>query len=277
MEDVDKAPSYEITNVVATFNLGNVLLDIRKICQTGGFFEFNPKSFAAATGRLKNPKCSGLFFASGSVVLTGAASEAKARLAAWCFVGILRELGCDVTVRDFTIQNIVCNIVCGRNIKLYELHAKNSLESNYTPVLFPGLIYRYPDPKMVFVTFLTGNVIGTGAKVRQQLEGGWHGFYHNKLKHYFDNGEGTNMSSSSSEYRIRKKKEHDTMDEFIRRLEIVNANIAARYASAPPSSTTPISRKRKQHHFVSVDELQQDCDIWIKKLCVSATTTVAVD
>lgn len=259
-EDDDELPSYEITNVVATFNLGNVLLDIRKICEKGGFFEYNPKSFAAATGRLKEPKCSGLFFASGSVVLTGAASEAKARLAAWCFVDILRDLGCDVLVRDFKIQNIVCNIVCGRNIKLYELHAKNSLESNYTPVLFPGLIYRYPDPKMVFVTFLKGNVIGTGAKVRQQLEGGWRAFYHNKLKHYFDTSE--NTISSSSEYRIRKKKEHDNIDEFIQRLHHINAAVAARHAATASSSSNTAGKRKR--HFLTLDKAESALQLWKK-------------
>lgn len=211
-----EAPEYEITNVVATFNLGkNKFLDIRSISEKSGYFEYNPKKFAAATGRLKKPKCSGLFFSSGSVVLTGAESENDALLAAWCFVGILVKLGCDVQLCDFKIQNIVCNISCKRNIKLYELHAYNLLESNYMPVLFPGLIYRYPYPNVVFVTFLTGNVIGTGAKVRQQLDEGWNEFYNKKLKHYF-NDEST--VKSSSEYRIKKRKEHDNTDEFIRRL-----------------------------------------------------------
>lgn len=214
---MEEPPDYEITNVVATFNLGeNVFLDIRSISETSGFFEYNPKKFAAATGRLKEPKCSGLFFNSGSVVLTGAESENKAREAAWCFVAILCELGCAVRVCNFKIQNIVCNISCNRNIKLYELHGDNLLESNYMPVLFPGLIYRYPYPNVVFVTFLTGNVIGTGAKVRQQLEEGWDEFYNKKLKNYFDD---TETVTSSSEYRIRKRKEHDSIDEFIKRLE----------------------------------------------------------
>jgi len=214
---MEELPDYKITNVVATFNLGkNVFLDIQSISETSGYFEYNPKKFAAATGRLKNPKCSGLFFNSGSVVLTGADSENGARKAAWCFVSILVSLGCSVTVCNFKIQNIVCSISCKRNIKLYELHANNLLESNYMPVLFPGLIYRYPYPAVVFVNFLTGNVIGTGAKVRQELEQGWSEFYHKKLKHYFDDG---STVKSSSEYRIKKRREHDNTDQFIQRLQ----------------------------------------------------------
>ena len=255
LSEANALPKYVITNVVATFNLGaKVFLDIRKICETGGFFEYNPKSFAAATGRLKNPKCSGLFFASGSVVLTGASSESKARLAAWCFVSILRKLGCDVKVCGFKIQNIVCNIVCGRNIKLYELHAKNSLESNYMPVLFPGLIYRYPYPKVVFVVFLTGNVIGTGAKVRQQLEEGWKEFYGNKLRHFFDDA---STVSSSSEYRIRKRKEHDNIDEFIKRLNEIN-----RRALRKRKRSEEHSSSRKRGHFISIPKIESAVQLW---------------
>lgn len=248
----EKLPKYTITNVVATFNLGKKCkLDICKICEVGGFFEYNPKSFAAATGRLKNPKCSGLFFASGSVVLTGAASESKARLAAWCFVGILRQLGCDVTVCNFKIENIVCNIVCGKNMHLCELHAKNSLESNYMPVLFPGLIYRYPYPKIVFVVFLTGKVIATGAKVRQQLDEGWKSFYHNKLKHYFSSN---TTVSSSSEYRIRKRKEHDNIDQLIRRVNDINRRIARKRRRQ--------LKRKLRGHFISLEQLQKTAEVW---------------
>lgn len=250
---MEELPKPKITNVVATFNLGNVFLDIRKISETGLFFEYNPKSFAAATGRLKNPKCSGLFFASGSVVLTGAASESSARLAAHCFVYILRRLGCDVRVCDFKIQNIVCNIVCGKNIKLYELHAKNSLESYYMPVLFPGLIYRYPYPKIVFVTFLTGNVIGTGAKVRQQLDEGWKAFYHNKLKHFFDD---SSSVSSSSEYRIRKRKENDSIDGFIQRINEINQTITHK------KQLMRKKKKKKSNIFISLRKLESSVKFW---------------
>jgi transcription initiation factor TFIID TATA-box-binding protein len=37
----------------------------------------------------------------------------------------------------------------------------------YEPEVFPGLIYRMPDPKTVFLIFSTGRIVCTGAKKKE--------------------------------------------------------------------------------------------------------------
>ncbi|GAG64533.1 unnamed protein product [marine sediment metagenome] len=37
----------------------------------------------------------------------------------------------------------------------------------YEPEVFPGLIYRMPDPKTVFLIFSTGRIVCTGAKEKK--------------------------------------------------------------------------------------------------------------
>ncbi len=41
--------------------------------------------------------------------------------------------------------------------------------SQYEPELFPGLIYRMVAPKVVLLIFVSGKVVITGAKSREQL------------------------------------------------------------------------------------------------------------
>jgi transcription initiation factor TFIID TATA-box-binding protein len=41
--------------------------------------------------------------------------------------------------------------------------------SQYEPEIFPGLIYRMADPKIVLLVFVSGKIILTGAKVREDL------------------------------------------------------------------------------------------------------------
>lgn len=41
--------------------------------------------------------------------------------------------------------------------------------SQYEPELFPGLVYRLVDPKMVLLIFASGKVVFTGAKSRQNI------------------------------------------------------------------------------------------------------------
>jgi len=39
----------------------------------------------------------------------------------------------------------------------------------YEPELFPGLIYRMVKPKIVLLIFVSGKIVLTGAKVREEI------------------------------------------------------------------------------------------------------------
>ena len=41
--------------------------------------------------------------------------------------------------------------------------------SSYEPELFPGLIYRMVKPKVVLLIFVSGKIVLTGAKVRDEI------------------------------------------------------------------------------------------------------------
>ena len=41
--------------------------------------------------------------------------------------------------------------------------------NRYEPELFPGLIYRMKQPKIVLLIFVSGKVVLTGGKVRQEI------------------------------------------------------------------------------------------------------------
>ena len=41
--------------------------------------------------------------------------------------------------------------------------------SSYEPELFPGLIYRMMKPKIVLLIFVSGKIVLTGAKVREEI------------------------------------------------------------------------------------------------------------
>ena len=53
-------------------------------------------------------------------------------------------------------------------IKLEGLAFAHARFANYEPELFPGLIYRMKQPKVVLLIFVSGKVVLTGAKVRRR-------------------------------------------------------------------------------------------------------------
>jgi transcription initiation factor TFIID TATA-box-binding protein len=57
----------------------------------------------------------------------------------------------------------------GFQIKLESLRKAAEQFSTYEPEMFPGLIYRMAEPKLVLLIFQSGKIVLTGAKERQQI------------------------------------------------------------------------------------------------------------
>lgn len=131
--------------------------------------EYNPKRFAAVIMRIREPKTTALIFASGKMVVTGAKSEDDSRLASRKYARIIQKLGFDAKFTEFKIQNIVGSCDVKFPIRLEGLHYGHGKFSSYEPELFPGLIYRMLKPKVVLLIFVSGKIVLTGAKVREEI------------------------------------------------------------------------------------------------------------
>jgi transcription initiation factor TFIID TATA-box-binding protein len=154
--------------VVATVNL-DCPLDLKHIALHARNAEYNPKRFAAVIMRIRDPKSTALIFASGKMVVTGAKSEDDARMAARKYARILQKLEFGVSFKEFKIQNMVGSCDIRFPIRLEGLASSHAVFSSYEPELFPGLIYRLQQPKIVLLIFVSGKVVLTGAKKREEI------------------------------------------------------------------------------------------------------------
>lgn len=157
-----------LQNIVATVNL-ECRLDLKTIALHARNAEFNPKRFAAVVMRIRDPKTTALIFASGKMVVTGAKSEDDSRLASRKYARIIQKLGFDAKFAEFKIQNIVGSCDVKFPIRLEGLAFSHGAFSSYEPELFPGLIYRMMKPKVVLLIFVSGKIVLTGAKVREEI------------------------------------------------------------------------------------------------------------
>ncbi|CAI8501781.1 unnamed protein product [Hanseniaspora opuntiae] len=135
-----------LQNIVATVNL-DCKLDLKTIALHARNAEYNPKRFAAVIMRIREPKTTALIFASG----------------------IIQKIGFDSKFKDFKIQNIVASCDVKFPIRLEGLAFAHGAFSSYEPELFPGLIYRMVKPKIVLLIFVSGKVVLTGAKKREEI------------------------------------------------------------------------------------------------------------
>lgn len=129
----------------------------------------DPKRFAAVIMRIREPKTTALIFASGKMVVTGAKSEDDSKLASRKYARIIQKLGFNAKFTDFKIQNIVGSCDIKFPIRLEGLASRHHNFSSYEPELFPGLIYRMVKPKIVLLIFVSGKIVLTGAKVRDEI------------------------------------------------------------------------------------------------------------
>ncbi|OAD72294.1 transcription factor TFIID, C-terminal, TATA-box binding transcription factor [Phycomyces blakesleeanus NRRL 1555(-)] len=157
-----------LQNIVATVNL-DCRLDLKTIALHARNAEYNPKRFAAVIMRIRDPKTTALIFASGKMVVTGAKSEDDSKLAARKYARIIQKLGFQAKFTDFKIQNIVGSCDVKFPIRLEGLAYSHGHFSSYEPELFPGLIYRMVKPKIVLLIFVSGKIVLTGAKVREEI------------------------------------------------------------------------------------------------------------
>ena len=166
----------KLQNIVSTANL-KCLLELREIALRAKNAEYNPKRFAAVIMRIKEPKTTALIFASGKMVCTGARSEEDSKKAARQYAKIIQKLGYPVKFSEFKIQNIVASCDVKFPIRLEGLASKYIKFSSYEPEMFPGLIFHMVEPKIVLLIFVSGKIVLTGAKERNDIYKAYQNIY----------------------------------------------------------------------------------------------------
>ena len=170
-----------LQNIVSTADL-KCKLDLRNIALKAKNAEYNPKRFAAVIMRIKEPKTTALIFSSGKMVCTGAKSEDDSRKASRKYAKVIKSLGFKVEFKDFKVQNIVgsCDIKFQIHLnKLNGILAKvapkesqnksQKIKCHYEPEVFPGLIYHMVRPEIVLLIFVSGKIVLTGAKQKEEI------------------------------------------------------------------------------------------------------------
>lgn len=87
-------------------------------------------------------------------------------------VASIRKAGVKVDgVPPVQVQNIVASADLGQPVNLSSVVITLGLDRvEYEPEVFPGLVYRLKEPKVVILLFGSGKLVCTGAKVPEDVE-----------------------------------------------------------------------------------------------------------
>lgn len=208
-----------LQNVVATFKMG-CLLDLKTLAQHARNCEYNPKRFAAAIVRIRDPKTTCLIFSNGNCVVTGAKGLDDAKLAARKFVRIVQKLGYQPTFSDFSLRNIVASaaalpqipaqkgdsrggIVRQREfIRLDGFAHQHHRFASYNPEIFAGCVYKLMKPVICLLIFSNGKLVITGAKNLEDIDEAYRLIVPALMRKYLPLPIQTQMEAMLTVYRI---------------------------------------------------------------------------
>lgn len=164
-------PNYKIQNIVASANL-NVELDLTRLALDLNGAEYEPETFPGLIFRIKEPKTATLLFRSGKLVCTGAKTLTNVKSAINTVIDRIREAGVNIEGRPVPeVQNIVASADLGQPVNLTSAVISLGLDRvEYEPEVFPGMVYRLTNPKVVILLFGSGRLVCTGAKVPENVE-----------------------------------------------------------------------------------------------------------
>lgn len=163
----------KIENIVASGSIAD-FMDLEMLSATVKNCELNKKKFPGAVFRIVNPKITVLIFSSGKVVMTGVKSQDDFVRGLEILIQIMKEAGVTCyDTPDVVVTNIVCSYDMGNKINLNKVVMSLNLETvEYEPEVFPGLVFRIPDPKVVALLFSSGKIILTGGRNMEEVEKG---------------------------------------------------------------------------------------------------------
>jgi transcription initiation factor TFIID TATA-box-binding protein len=163
--------NYTIQNVVASASLG-VELDLNSLALHLNGAEYDPQVFPGLVYRIKDPKTATLLFRSGKLVCTGAKTREHVKKTIDIVVANIRKAGVEIEkAPSFEVQNIVASADLGQPVNLTSVVISLGLERvEYEPEVFPGLVYRMTEPKVVILLFGSGRLVCTGARQPSDVE-----------------------------------------------------------------------------------------------------------
>ena len=164
-------PKIRIENVVASASV-EAEIDLDKVAATLPNAEYEPEQFPGLVLRLTEPKVAVLVFSSGKMVCTGAKEPRIIKLAIEKTIKQVRSAGIKIKgPAKITIQNIVASSDLGIELNLDKISF--ALENaEFEPEQFPGLVFRIPEPKVVFLLFRSGKIVCTGGKKPSDVDKG---------------------------------------------------------------------------------------------------------
>ena len=160
----------QVQNIVLSVTYEGVEFNLEKLAKSLEGARYDPEVFPGIAYKSEDPPASFLIFASGKMNCVGARSMADAKLAIKKLTKKLKKARIKIKSEPkVQVQNIVASFDFGREFDLEKI-ARTYENTEYEPEVFPGLVFRLDDPKVVVLLFVSGKGVCAGAKGMKDIQ-----------------------------------------------------------------------------------------------------------
>ena len=160
----------KVVNIVLSVTYEDVKFDLEKLARSLDGARYDPEVFPGISYKSEDPPASFLIFSSGKMNCVGAKSMRDAKLAIKKLTKKLWKAGIKVKSEPkVKVQNIVASFDFEREFDL-EWIARSFENTEYEPEVFPGLVFRLDEPKVVVLLFVSGKGVCAGAKSMSDIK-----------------------------------------------------------------------------------------------------------
>jgi transcription initiation factor TFIID TATA-box-binding protein len=160
----------QVQNIVLSVTYEGVEFNLERLAKSLEGARYDPEVFPGIAYKSEDPPASFLIFASGKMNCVGARSMADAKLAIKKLTKKLKKARIKIKSEPkVQVQNIVASFDFGREFDLERI-ARTYENTEYEPEVFPGLVFRLDDPKVVVLLFVSGKGVCAGAKGMKDIQ-----------------------------------------------------------------------------------------------------------
>lgn len=157
-----------IENIISTVKL-NCTLNLKEIAIKNNNVKYERNQLI-----IKDPKAKAIILSDGTMICRGPKNEKQSKKSCGKFAKIIKNLGYNVTLTNFKIQNMKVSFKLKYKLLLnaLSLHLMKNMNSTivYEPELSQVIIYHYDrNPNIVFKIFESGRIVIIGAKSRNKI------------------------------------------------------------------------------------------------------------
>ncbi len=160
----------DVQNIVLSVIYPNTEFDLERLARVLEDARYDPEVFPGIAYKSEDPPASFLIFASGKMNCVGAKSMQDAKMAIDKLTRKMKAGGVKIRAPPkIQVQNIVASFDFFREFDL-EAIARSFDNTEYEPEVFPGLVFRLDDPKVVVLLFVSGKGVCAGAKTMAEIK-----------------------------------------------------------------------------------------------------------